>query len=179
MNTALKKQKKKSFWKTGKAKLMTVAAVLTALTVIITPAKSVFGFAGEVMGAKAALNEANTARVRQVVNDYSSLDDKGEFSAYADLFAQRVENFFGQHNITHEKIIHQSIEYQAKWPYRSYTIDDAGMAMIVDENKYIVTYTTLYQVKKQAADNWKSFNLHVHMTLDSAFKIISVYELKK
>lgn len=179
MTTVLKKQKKRSFWKTGKAKLMTIAAVLTALTVIITTAKSVFGFAGEVMGAKAVLNEANTARIRKVVNDYSSLDDKGEFSAYADLFAPSIENFFGQHNISHEKIIHQSIEYRAKWPYRKYTIDNAGMAMIVDENKYIVTYATLYQVKKQAADDWKSFNLHIHMTLDSAFKIIAVYELKK
>lgn len=93
MTTVLKKQKKRSFWKTGKAKLMTIVAVLTALTVIITTAKSVFGFAGELMGAKATLSEANTARVRQVVSDYSSLDDKGQYSAYADLFAPRVENF--------------------------------------------------------------------------------------
>lgn len=169
-------KKKKSFWSSTHGAIVKFAAFLTALVTIIKFFSPAYTYMREKFFSSELKDTIATSKIKPIINDYYLLDDKENFDELAALFSNSVRNYYGEYNITHQQIIQNAISYHTRWHYRNYSIDFPSLTITQENNEYIISYKIFYQTKKVVTDNWKTFNLIIHMTMDTNLKITSVYE---
>jgi len=113
-----------------------------------------------------------------MLKEYYSIIQSKEYDKLKEYFSNPVERYYDSYNISPDKVVENFFIYLKKYPFQQLTVDYNSLSISKKPASYTLIYNAVFLLKKKETDNFQQYDITMDVTLNTDFKITSIYEKK-